>query len=131
MPLKTYKATFLWAGDLCLDTHAKQARRYFLLEDDVVQVDEVPYPTHLDRVDHQEDVQYTLFSVTPPIWQENDWLFLSKEEASTPLAKPQQTKPRHARPPKPRQLPPGEHRPQTEEQLDALVLKFPQWKSPS
>lgn len=131
MPLKTYKATFVWSRDICYDTVGKQGRRYVLLEDDVVDVQSLDYPTHLPSVDYEEDVHYTLFSVSPLIWSENDWLFLSTEEASTPSEKPRQTKPRPARQPKPRQSPSGEHRPQTEEQLDALVLKFPQWKSPS
>lgn len=39
-------------------------------------MEEIDYPFHLSKVDYVEEIEYTLYSVNPKIWSENDDLFI-------------------------------------------------------
>ena len=78
-PLETYETIILWSGTACYNTTKKTGRRMFAN----LQMEAVPYPSHLSKVDHIEHVKVIVYSVNPRIWSENDDLFICEEHSTT------------------------------------------------
>lgn len=66
------KTQLIWSGTACYNPVEKSGRRLFTN----LQMEEIAYPFHLSTVDYVEDIEYSLFSVNPKIWSENDDLFI-------------------------------------------------------
>jgi hypothetical protein len=85
-PLKQYEATLIWSGNRCFNPVEKTGRCIFTN----LQMEEIEYPFHLSSVDNVEKVAYTLYSVEPLMWSENDDLFIemqSRKRLAPPVEK--------------------------------------------
>lgn len=74
-PLKQYETTLIWSGNRCFNPVEKTGRCIFTN----LQMEEIEYPFHLSSVDNVEKVAYTLYSVEPLMWSENDDLFIEMQ----------------------------------------------------
>lgn len=77
-PLKQYETNLLWVNDVCYNPVERKGRRMFAN----LQMEEIEYPFHLPRLDYVENVKVIIFSVEPPIWSENDDLFVCENTKS-------------------------------------------------
>lgn len=56
-----YTTKFLWSGLKCLNPHTKQCF-LFSFDNGKIERTEIPYPDHLSRIDHVEDVDVVVYS---------------------------------------------------------------------
>ena len=114
-PLKQYETTLIWSGNRCFNPIEKTGRCIFTN----LQMEEIEYPFHLSSVENVEKVAYTLYSVEPLMWSENDDLFIEMQQRE----KEESTKQPHKRlVTSKRSLPPVEKDPA--ENYRSLLTKF-------
>jgi len=82
--MKQYNTTMIWSGQTCYDLVAKKGKRFFAVGEKVMKVEDVEYPQQLSRIEHTENVKYTLYSVSPLVWSENDDLFVESPPEKDP-----------------------------------------------
>lgn len=56
-PTISYTTSFLWCGNQCLNPHERTCRTFHPRADGSVNIEMLPYPNVLDRIDHREEVR--------------------------------------------------------------------------
>ena len=107
-PMISYTTSFLWCGTQCLNPHERTCRILHPQPDGSVNIEVLPYPNVLDRIDHREEVIVNRFpdgsfsennDLFTPVWSQLSSSQTTTDSTSSPLRgqRPRLSKPRPSR----------------------------------